>query len=160
GAETPIVASVSLEGNAAVDKAKLEEHLQLKPRARYTDAKGHADAVRLREQYRRLGRLATTVEPSVTYLADGRVNVTYVINEGKVTKIDAIRFAGNRAFSEAQLRDVVSTSQSGWFDVLKTAAFYDPERIEQDKDLLRRYYLKQGFPDARVIAGQAVQNAQ
>jgi len=159
-AENPIVSGVHLDGNAAVDKAKLEEQVQLKPRARYTEAKGHADAVRLREHYRRLGRLATTVEPSVTYQSDGRVEVTYVINEGAVTKVDAIRFAGNRALSEAQLRDVVSTSQSGWFDVLKSAAFYDPERIEQDKDLLRRHYLKQGFPDARVVGAEAVKNPQ
>jgi outer membrane protein insertion porin family len=159
-AENPIVSGVLLEGNAAVDKAKLEEQVELKPRARYTDAKGHADALRLREHYRRLGRLATTVEPSVTYQSDGRVEVTYVIKEGAVTKIDAIRFMGNRAFTEAQLRDVVSTSQSGWLDILKTAAFYDPERIEQDKDLLRRHYLKQGFPDARVVSAEAVQNSQ
>jgi outer membrane protein insertion porin family len=159
-AENPIVSGVFLEGNAAVDKAKLDEQVQLKARARYTDAKGHADALRLREQYRRLGRLATTVEPSVTYQSDGRVEVTYVIKEGAVTKVDAIRFVGNRALSEAQLRDVVSTSQSGWFDILKSAAFYDPERIEQDKDLLRRHYLKQGFPDARVVAAEAVQNPQ
>src|SRR5262249_36433139 len=91
---------------------------------------------------------------------DGRVEVTYVIKEGEVTKVDAIHFVGNRALSEAQLRDVVSTSQSGWFDILKTAAFYDPERIEQDKDLLRRHYLKQGFPDARVVSAEAVKNPQ
>jgi outer membrane protein insertion porin family len=159
-AENPIVEHVYLEGNAAVDKAKLEEQIQLKPRARYTAAKGHADALRLREHYRRLGRLATAVEPSVTYQSDGRVEVTYVIKEGEVTKVDSIGFVGNRAFTASQLRDVISTSQSGWFDVLKSAAFYDPERINQDKDMLRRHYLKQGFPDARVVSAEAVQNAQ
>jgi outer membrane protein insertion porin family len=159
-AENPIVEHVYLEGNAAVDKAKLEEQIQLKPRARYTAAKGHADALRLREHYRRLGRLATAVEPSVTYQSDGRVEVTYVIKEGEVTKVDSIGFVGNRAFTASQLRDVISTSQSGWFDVLKSAAFYDPERINQDKDMLRRHYLKQGFPDARVVSAEAIQNAQ
>src|SRR5205085_12500645 len=38
--ENPIVARVYVEGNAAVDKVKLEEQIQLKPRARYTAAKG------------------------------------------------------------------------------------------------------------------------
>ena len=159
-AENPIVSRVYLEGNAGVDKAKLEEQIQLKSRARYTPAKAHADTLRLREHYRRLGRLETAVEPSVTYQSDGQVEVTYVIKEGGVTKVDSIDFVGNRAFTASQLRDVISTSQSGWFDVLKSAAFYDPERINQDKDLLRRHYLKQGFPDARVISAEAVQNAQ
>ena len=156
--ENPIVARVYVEGSTLTDKAKLDEQIHLKPRARYTAAKGHADALRLRDHYRRLGRLATAVEPSVVYQSDGRVEVAYVIKEGEVTKVDSIGFVGNRAFTEGQLRDVISTSQSGWFDVLKSAAFYDPERINQDKDLLRRHYLKQGFPDARVVSAEAVKN--
>jgi outer membrane protein insertion porin family len=159
-AENPIVARVYVEGNVAIEKTKLEEQVELKPRARYSAAKAHADAMRLRDAYHRLGRLATVVEPSVVYQSDGRVEVTFVIKEGEVTKVDSIAFVGNRAFAASQLRDVISTSQSGWFDVLKSAAFYDPERINQDKDLLRRHYVKQGFPDARVISGEAVRNAQ
>ncbi len=159
-AENPIVASVYLEGNAAIDKAKLQEQIELKPRARYTAAKAHADAMRLRDAYRRLGRLATAVEPSVVYQSDGRVDVTFVVKEGEVTKVDSIGFIGNRAFTTAQLRDVISTSQSGWLDILKSAAFYDPERLNQDKELLRRHYLKQGFPDARVKSAEAVKNAE
>ena len=110
--------------------------------------------------YRRLGRLPTAVEPSVVYQSDGRVEVTFVVKEGAVTKVDSIDFVGNRAFTTAQLRDVISTSQSGWLDILKSAAFYDPERLNQDKELLRRHYLKQGFPDARVKSAEAVKNAE
>ena len=96
----------------------------------------------------------------MVYQSDGRVEVTFVVKEGEVTKVDSIGFVGNRAFTAAQLRDVISTSQSGWLDILKSAAFYDPERINQDKELLRRHYLKQGFPDARVISAEAVKNAE
>ena len=158
--ENPLVSRVYVEGSTLTDKTKLDEQIQLKPRARYTDAKGHADSLRLRDHYRRLGRLATTVEPSVIYQSDGRVEVTYVVKEGTVTKVDAIAFVGNRAFTAGQLRSVISTSQSGWLDILKSAAFYDPERINQDKELLRRHYLKQGFPDARVLSAEAVKNPQ
>jgi outer membrane protein insertion porin family len=158
--ENPVVGRVELEGNAAIDKSKLEEQIQLKPRMRYTTSKAHADAVRIREIYRRQGRLATTVEPKVTKLADGRVDVAYIVSEGEVTKVDSINFVGNRQLAAGELRDVISTSQSGWFDILKTAAFYDPQRLEQDKELLRRHYLKQGFPDARIVSAEAVKNTQ
>jgi outer membrane protein insertion porin family len=157
--ENPIVARVELEGKISVDKSKLQEAMQLKPRARYTASKAHADAMRIRDAYRRLGRLTTTVEPKVKSLADGRVDVAYVVSEGNVTKIDSINFVGNRQLTSAQLRDVITTSQSGWFDILKTAAFYDPERINQDKELLQRHYVKQGYPDARVVSAEAVKNA-
>ena len=110
--------------------------------------------------YRRQGRLATTVEAKAVDRGEGRVDVVYVIREGEVTKVDSISFIGNRAFSPSQLRDVISTSQSGWLDIFKSAAFYDPERIDRDKELLRRHYLKNGFPDARVRAAEAVKNEE
>jgi outer membrane protein insertion porin family len=158
--ENPIVAAISFEGQRAIDKPKLEPIVQLKPRMRYTAARGHADAVRLRDHYRRQGRLATTVEAKAVPSGEGRVDVVYVVREGEVTKVDDISFRGNRAFSPAQLRDVISTSQSGWLDIFKSAAFYDPDRVDRDKELLRRHYLKNGFPDARVHAPQAVQNEE
>ncbi len=158
--ENPIVAAVSVQGNSAIDKAKIEEQIRLKPRMRYTAARAHADAVRVRDLYRRQGRLGTTVEAKPLAQSDGRVEVVFAIKEGDVTKVDSISFIGNRAYSESQLRDVISTSQSGWLDILKSAAFYDAERVESDRELLRRYYRKNGFPDARVPSVQAVKNAQ
>jgi outer membrane protein insertion porin family len=158
--ENPIVAAVSVQGNSAIDKTKIEEQIRLKPRQRYTAARAHADAVRVRDLYRRQGRLGTTVEAKPVPQSDGRVEVVFAVKEGDVTKVDSISFVGNRAYSESQLRDVVSTSQSGWLDILKSAAFYDPERIENDRELLRRHYLKNGFPDARVVAAKADKNAE
>ena len=29
---------------------------------------------------------------------------------------------------------------------------YDPDRVEADRDLLRRYYLKHGFADVQIVA--------
>ena len=104
--------------------------------------------------------MTTEVEAKATTRPDEQVEVTFAVTEGNVTKIDNIVFTGNRTFSDRELRDVITTSQSGWFDILKTAAFYDPERIKQDRDLLRQFYLKNGFPDVRVVTADAVKNEQ
>jgi outer membrane protein insertion porin family len=158
--ENPVIASIAFQGNANADKSRLEPLIALKARARYTAGKAHADALKIRDFYRSQGRLATEVEAKPTSRQDGQVELVFAIKEGDVTKVDAIVFAGNRSFTERQLRDVITTSQSGWFDILKTAAFYDPERIKQDQDLLRQFYHKNGFPDARVTAAEAVKNEQ
>jgi len=158
--ENPVIASIGFQGNANADKTKLGPLLELKAHARYTAAKAHADAIKIRDFYRSQGRLATVVEPKADTRADGQVDLTYWIKEAEVTKVDSIVFIGNRSFSESQLRDVITTSQSGWFDILKAAAFYDPERITQDGDLLRQFYLKNGFPDVRVRQAEAVKNEQ
>lgn len=156
--EHPIVGVVTIEGASAIEKKTIEAEIKLKARERFTKARVNADALRVRDLYRRQGRMATTVEPRADTRADGRLDVAFVIKEGVVSKIERIAFQGNHAFSESRLRDVISTSESSWLDVLKTAAYYDPERIGNDRELVRRHYLNNGYPDAKVTAADAVLN--
>lgn len=157
--ERPVIAAVTFTGASEVEKKKLEEATKLKAGARFTPAKAQADAVSLRELYRRIGRLQTSIEARTAPRGEGRVDVVFAIKEGKVDKIERIGFAGNSAFSARVLRDVITTSESGWFDIFKAAAFYDPERVEADRELLRQYYANNGYPDARVTGADAVLNA-
>ncbi len=157
--ENPIIGRVSIEGTAAIEKSRLEPLLTLKPKSRWTSSKAHSDAVRLREYYRSQGRMTTTVETKLDKKGDGQVELTFVVKEGNVTKIEAITFSGNRAFSAQELKSVITTSESGWLDILKQAAFYDGERVKQDAELLRRHYHKHGFPDARILPPEAIPNA-
>ena len=149
--ENPVITTISFDGASAAEKKQLEDATKLKKGGRYTAARAQADVVALREVYRRLGRLQTTIESKVSQLPDERVTVAFVISEGVVNKVERIGFTGNKAFSERQLRDVILTSESGWLDVFKSTAFYDPERIDADRELLRRYYQNNGYPDAQIV---------
>ena len=153
--ENPVVNQVAFEGNSAVEDASLRGEVQLKPRAVYTRAKVQGDVQRILDVYRRQGKFSANVEPKIIELDQNRVNVVFEINEGGSTKVKTIQFIGNRAFSDSQLRDVITTQQSGWFDFLKNASFYDPDRLALDRELLRQYYLKNGFADARIVSATA-----
>ena len=153
--ENPVIAQVAFEGNREVDNATLETETQLKPRAVFTRARAQADVQRILDVYRRQGRYAARVEPKVIELDSNRVNVVFEIDEGQATKVRSINFVGNRAFSDSQLRDIITTTQSGWFDFLKGNTFYDPDRLALDRELLRQYYLKNGYADARIISSGA-----
>jgi outer membrane protein insertion porin family len=154
-AENPIINQVAFEGNGEVDAATLQAEVQLKPRAVFTRAKAQADVQRILDVYRRQGRFAASVQPKLIELEQNRVNVVYEITEGGATKVKGISFVGNRAFSDQQLRDIVSTTQAGWFDFLKGTSIYDPDRVSLDRELLRQYYLKNGYADVNVVAGNA-----
>ncbi len=41
------------------------------------------------------------------------------------------------------------------FDFLKGTSIYDPDRLSLDRELLRQYYLKNGYADVRVVAANA-----
>lgn len=153
--ENPVVNQVAFEGNSEVDEATLQAEVQLKPRSVYTRARALADSQRILDVYRRQGRFAAVVEPKLIELEQNRVNVVFEISEGTATKVKGIHFVGNRAFSDSQLRDIITTTQTGWFDFLKGTSIYDPDRLSLDRELLRQYYLKNGYADVRVVAGNA-----
>jgi len=104
-----------------------------------------ADVQRIIEIYHRTGRFDVTVVPKIIELPNNRVNLVFEINEGAKTGIKDINFVGARAFSSGRLKDVIKTSESNWLSFLQTGDIYDPDRVEADRDLLRRFYLKNGL---------------
>ncbi len=109
--ENPIVARVAFEGNREVEDDTLASEVQLKARAVYTRARVQADVQRILDVYRRQGYYAAAVNPKIINLDNNRIDVVFEINEGPTTKIRAINFIGNEAFSDSQLRFVISTTQ-------------------------------------------------
>ncbi len=153
--ENPVVNQVAFEGNSEVDTDTLRAEVQLKPRSVFTRARAQADVQRILDVYSRQGRFAASVEPKIIELEQNRVNVVFEIVEGGATKVKGINFVGNRAFTDQQLRDIISTTQAGWFDFLKGTSIYDPDRMNLDRELLRQYYLKNGYADARIVNANA-----
>lgn len=153
--ENPLVNQVAFEGNSELDDAALAKEIELRERMVFTRARVQSDVQRLIALYRRSGYFAARVEPKIIRLPQNRVNLVFEIDEGRATKIARINFIGNVAFSDSQLRRVISTSESAWWKFLSTTDNYDPDRIAYDRELLRRHYLKNGFADFRVIAATA-----
>ncbi|HSE78954.1 MAG TPA: outer membrane protein assembly factor BamA [Alphaproteobacteria bacterium] len=153
--ENPIINRIAFEGNRRVEDEILNKEVQLRPRVVYTRAKVQADVKRVLDLYRRSGRFAATVEPKVIQLPQNRVDLIFEINEGQVTSVERINFVGNARFSDSTLRDVIQTKESRWYRILSTDDTYDPDRLSFDRDLLRRYYLKNGYADFRVVSAVA-----
>jgi outer membrane protein insertion porin family len=153
--ENPIVNRVAFEGNDEIEDDTLSSEVQLKPRAVYTRARVQADVQRVLNLYRRQGLYAAQVDPKIINLDNNRIDVVFEINEGPTTKVRAINFIGNSAFSDSQLRYVVSTTQTNLLSFLKNTNIYDPDRLSLDRELLRQFYMKNGYADARIVSATA-----
>ncbi len=153
--ENPIVNLVSFEGNKKVKDDVLLSEIESQPRSVLTRAKIEGDTQRILEIYRRSGRFGAQVVPKVIDLPDNRANLVFEIDEGDKTSVVGINFIGNRAYSDDTLRDVITTTQRNWLSWLKATDVYDPERLQADQEILRRYYLKHGYADFRVISAVA-----
>jgi outer membrane protein insertion porin family len=148
--ENPIINRVAFEGNQRIEDKTLESEVSLRPRVIYTRSKAQSDVQRILTLYRQSGRFAATVEPKVIELPQNRVDVVFEINEGPVTAIESIRFVGNKSFSDSRLREVIRTKQTRWWRFLSSDDTYDPDRLALDRELLRRFYLSEGYVDFRV----------
>ena len=89
--------------------------------------------------------METKITTKISKLSQNRIDVTFKIAEGEKTKIKGIKFIGNKVFSDKRLKGIVSTKESKLWRFFSAGDIYDPDRINYDKDLLRRYYLQEGY---------------
>ena len=153
--ENPVINRIAFEGNERLDDETLEAETSLRPRVIYTRTKVQSDVRRILALYRRSGRFSATVDPKVIQLPQNRVDVAFEIHEGPVTEVESIRFVGNKEFSDSRLRGVIRTRESAWWRLFSSDDTYDPDRLTLDRELLRRFYLSEGYADFRVDSAVA-----
>lgn len=150
--ENPVIGRIAFEGNKKVKDEQLSAEIQSKPRGTFSRPVVQSDAQRIAEIYRRSGRYDVRVNPEIIEQPNNRVDLVFTIVEGSKTGVRSIEFVGNVAYSSYRLRDVIKTRESNLLSFLGGADVYDPDRVEADRDLIRRFYLKNGYADVQVIA--------
>ena len=153
--ENPIVNKRYFDGNKKVDDKMLEKEVQLDSRSIYSVAKVQEDTKRILDVYKRVGRYAAVVEPKVIERDQNRVDLIYEIDEGPLAKITKINFVGNTHYSDNDLQGEILSKETRWWRIFSSSENYDPEKTEYDKELLRRFYLKRGYADFRIISSVA-----
>jgi outer membrane protein insertion porin family len=154
--EAPVINQVAFEGNKKAKDEQLKAEIQSKPRGTLSKPTVQSDVQRIIEIYQRSGRFDVSVDPKIIELPNNRVNLVFEIREGPKTGVKEIRFVGAHAFSSGRLKNVIKTSESNWLSFLQTTDVYDPDRVEADRDLLRRFYLQHGYADVRIVSAAGI----
>ena len=150
--ENPVINRIAFEGNKKVKDEQLSSEIQSKARGTFSRPMVQSDAQRIAEIYRRSGRYDVHVTPEIIEQPNNRVDLVFTIDEGAKTGVKSIDFVGNSFYSSYRLRDVIKTRETNWLSFLGNGDVYDPDRVEADRDLIRRFYLKHGFADVQVVA--------
>ena len=150
--ENPIVNKRAFDGNDKIGDEMLETEVQLGPRSIYSRAKVQEDVQRILEVYKRAGRYAAVVEPKIIQRDQNRVDLIYEIDEGPEAKISKVNFIGNKHYSDDDLQEEIMSKESRWYRIFSSKETYDAEKTNYDKELLRRFYLRHGYADFRVVS--------
>ena len=150
--EAPVIDRIAFEGNSKLKDEQLQQEIQSKPRGTLSRAAVQADVTRIIEVYHRNGRFDVQVVPKIVERPNNRVDLVFEIREGEKTGVRSIIFVGNHAYSDYRLKEVIKTSTSNFLSFLQTTDVYDTDRIEADRDLIRRFYLTHGYADVQVVS--------
>ncbi len=148
--ESPIINMVTVEGNDDVSTDDLKKEIKTKERSSYDAATIGADVQRMLTVYQRKGFFGTKIEPQKIELPDNRVNVVYEITEGHPTWITDIKFDGNKKFSDRTLRGEILSREHAWWRFMTQFDTFDEDRIQYDAQMLRQFYLRNGYVDFAV----------
>ena len=149
-AQEQLVGSVLFEGNRRFSDAQLLAMVDMSASGIFSQARLASDIESIRQAYDRDGFLSVSVTARTEPTDDGRVRVTFVVNEGNRAGIAAINFTGNNSISAGNLKGTMLTKETGFLSWLLKDDTYDERKLAVDRERIRLYYANRGYPDAQV----------
>lgn len=157
--ESPVINQVTIEGNDKVSLDDLKKEIRTAARNSFNESIIGSDVQRMLVLYQRMGLYGTKIEPQQIRLDNNRVNVVFEITEGSPTYIADISFTGNRVFSGRTLRGQILSRVHHWWRFMTQFDVYDVDRIAYDQQLLRQFYMKNGYVDFAIKSAKGTFNA-
>ncbi len=148
--ENPLIAKVEIIGNEEVTVKDLRLKLKLKSGQVFNAVLAARDQNMIRKAYLKKGFYQVGIKVETKPLKDGRIDVAVRIHEGDETRIKQIRFIGNKVYSDEELRDKISSSESGFGSWISKRDVFDLPRVEGDGHMVEQYYQNNGYLDAAV----------
>jgi outer membrane protein insertion porin family len=154
--ERAAVRKIFITGNKEVGDKDLSEALTFETRAFLDRAKISLLVKRAKTLYESRGYLDAEISYNVTPVApqetdENEVDITFEIKEGLRYKIESIQFKGLKNIDASEIQNVLGTRPYSWWKswILGTGRL-NREMLENDKLLIRQYFLDRGYIDGSV----------
>jgi outer membrane protein insertion porin family len=149
---------VDFTGSKKIDTSKINEQLHERNAEIRLDTFIDPSLLRkvegvLRDMLKEKGFQNADVTHEIKEVAGGPklVNVTFVMTEGPVVKIEKLTFVGNKAMSQGALKGRMKENKEQWFlSFISGRGTYQENKFEEDADRVVQYYLDRGYISAQV----------
>ena len=155
--ERPVIARVEFVGTKEFDKDALVKSLKdvgIGEGQPFDRALADRAEQELKRQYLSRSLYGVEIVTNITPAERNRVNVTFTVTEGDVTKIKNIRITGNQAFSESTLLSQMDLTSGGWLTWYTKSDQYARSKLNADLETLKSYYLNRGYLEFKVESTQ------
>jgi outer membrane protein insertion porin family len=155
--ERPAIAGVEFSGTKEFDKEQLTKALKeigLGESRIFDKALADRAEQELKRQYLSRGLYGVQITTTITPIERNRVNINFTVDEGDIARIKQINIVGNKAFSDSQLRELLSLSTPGWFSWYTKVDQYSKQKLTGDIETLKSFYLNRGYLEMQVESTQ------
>ncbi|MCA1826721.1 MAG: outer membrane protein assembly factor BamA [Myxococcales bacterium] len=144
-AEKPAVHDIKLEGNDELSKDDLKDTIEVKQFQILDQEAVRKSARKMQEKYVEKGYFLAEVTPKINPLPNNEVDVVFQINEHAKVTVKEIRFIGNKAISNEELKAAMLTQEGTPFSFVTSAGTYREEAFQRDEIVLQGLYFDIGY---------------
>jgi outer membrane protein insertion porin family len=142
----PLRGGVGFVGNTRFTDQKLAKETKLKSSGVMSDAEILEARRNLEKYYQGYGYPDVTVTHRIQATGqEGLADLIFVIDEGTKNEIRKIRFEGNNAFTDPELRKEMKVKEKGWFSWLTKSGRFESDSLDEDLDAVLDYYRSKGY---------------
>jgi len=148
--EKPYIREVRIQGLSQVSKDKVETALGVSPRTILDRSKVSEGVDKVRKLFTEQGYVNAAVDFAISPEANNQVAVVLDIVEGNRLLIKRISFEGNKAFSESELKDLLTTKEEWIFSYFTNRGVLDRDILTNDVAILSNHYNDNGYVENKV----------
>ncbi|MDG4476373.1 outer membrane protein assembly factor BamA [Thiovibrio frasassiensis] len=148
--EKAVIGQVLVNGENELEEKEVKEVVSVSPNTIINTKEVQTSVENIRKLYKDKGFYRTNVAAKLNYVADDKVNVTFDIEEGVKMYIKGIRFVGNKAFTEKELRKEMTTSEKGLLSWFTESGKLKRDLLEQDRSRIGAMYHNSGYIEAKI----------
>ena len=154
--ELPIIQNIKINGiKAKKIKEKVFEDLYLKERKAFSKNDLNNDINKIKFNLQNLGYYFSKVDVDLINLENNLIDLIYNINLGEKAKIKKINFIGDKVFKDRKLKNIIVSEENKFWKFISGKKFLNQNLISFDEQLLKNFYLNQGYYDVEISSSFA-----
>ena len=151
--ENPIIDFFYING--VINKKREDffyENLSLGQNKIFSESLLKKDIENIKDIYQDAGFFDVEVNTNISKISGNALNIVINVNRKEKYKINRIYFIGNKKYKSSTLLDVISSTEDGWWKFLSSSSLVNKKRLNFDKNLLKRFYLNNGYYDVQITS--------
>ena len=149
--ENKIIQQVTINGIKKSEIVKLlKKRISTKDKNPFLENKILSDVKLMKKILKNSGFYFSEINDSIVENNNNTVDVIFNIKLGKKAFIKTIQFIGDKIYKDRTLRGVIVSEEDRFWKFITTDRFINPELINLDKRLLRKFYLNKGHYNVTV----------